>query len=141
MAFDLSTPGGLNLVFQIGIFIVLFVSYAFKRRGKFVYHGATMLVAVVLNIISFFAVMLPSLLASSSTSYYGNLGIVSLSHGILGGIALILGIFLVAAWGLQRSVQSCVKRKMIMRVTISLWFLALILGFLLYAILYGIITL
>jgi uncharacterized membrane protein YozB (DUF420 family) len=100
-----------------------------------------MSIAVILNIASFLLVMLPSLLSASPSVSYGSYGIISLSHGLLGGIALVLGIFLVAAWGLQRSVQSCVKRKMIMRVTISLWFVALILGFLLYAILYGIITL
>lgn len=129
-----------NLILQIVILAVLVVGLAWKQKSKFVFHGSTMLIAVVLNAISFFLVMWPSFVTFDFSVLDHPLKIVSLTHGILGGTAEILGVFLVAAWGLQKTVQSCVRRKMIMRVTIVLWLLALVLGFLLYAGLYGIIT-
>ncbi|NWF86809.1 hypothetical protein HXY32_03250 [Candidatus Bathyarchaeota archaeon] len=131
----------INLALQIVILAFLFVSLAFKRKGKFALHGGTMLVVVVLNAASFFLVMLPSFFAQNFSALSPSIGIIAPVHGILGGIAEILGIFLVAAWGLQKTVQSCVKRRMIMRITIALWIAALALGILLYAALYGIIIL
>lgn len=129
-----------NLILQFVIFALLLVGLFFKQKGKFVFHGSTMLIAVVLNAASFFLVMRPSFATFDFSVLDSPIKIISLAHGILGGVTEILGIFLVAAWSLQRNVQSCIKRKMIMRITITLWFIALVLGILLYTDLYGIIT-
>ena len=99
-----------------------------------------MLIAVVLNAISFFWVMWSSFLGFELTVLGHPVNSISLIHGILGGIAEVLGIFLVVVWGLQRNIKACVRRRMLMRVTIVLWLVALILGILLYAVLYGIIV-
>jgi uncharacterized membrane protein YozB (DUF420 family) len=61
---------------------------------------------------------------------------VTLVHAGLGGTALVLGVFLVASWHLQASTQNCMRRKKMMRLTFVLWVLALILGILLYTLLY-----
>jgi uncharacterized membrane protein YozB (DUF420 family) len=130
----------INLVLQIVIFVVLLVSLVFKQKHKYPLHGITMLIAVVLNAISFFWVMWSSFLGFELTVLGHPVNSISLIHGILGGIAEVLGIFLVVVWGLQRNIKACVRRRMLMRVTIVLWLVALILGILLYAVLYGIIV-
>ena len=128
-----------NLVLEIIILIVLFVALALKRRGKLFKHGGAMLVGVVLNILSFVTVMGPALFSFGQNGLFdhpGRLYFVTLVHAGLGGIALVLGVFLVASWHLQASTQNCVRRKKIMLLTFVLWVLALILGILLYMLLY-----
>jgi uncharacterized membrane protein YozB (DUF420 family) len=132
-----------NLIFQIIILAVLFVGFGLKQRGKFVAHGSTMLIAVVLNAVSFLLAMGPSFFSLSgfiSEQPTHVLSVAVIIHGILGAIAEILGIYLVVSWGLRKSVQSCQRRKPIMRVTMVLWPIAVFLGILLYALLYGIIA-
>jgi uncharacterized membrane protein YozB (DUF420 family) len=128
-----------NLVLEIIILMVLFAAFALKRKGKFLKHGSTMLAGVVLNILSFAIVMGPALFSLGQNGLFdhpGRLYFVTLAHAGLGGTALVLGVLLVASWHLQTSTQSCMRRKKIMRLTFVLWVLALILGILLYTLLY-----
>jgi len=134
----------INLVFQIVILLLLSASFRLMKRGKFVEHGTAMLVAVILNVISFSLVMGPSLVSLGATirDYPLNqLSIVSLTHASLGGVALILGIWIVASWHRQPPNQSCQRKRKFMRLTFVLWFVALLLGILLQMLLNGIITL
>ena len=57
-----------------------------------------------------------------------SISIIGVIHGVAGSIAFALGVMLVAAWHFSRDVKGCFKRKNIMRVTITLWVLALVLG-------------
>ena len=128
-----------NLILEIIILIVLFAAFALKRKGKFLKHGSMMLAGVVLNILSFTIVMGPAFLSLGQNGLFDHpsrLYFATLAHAGLGGTALVLGVFLVASWHLQASTQSCMKRKKIMRLTFVLWVLALILGILLYMLLY-----
>lgn len=98
-----------------------------------------MLVGIVLTILSFVIVMGPAFFSFGQNGLFdppGRLYFVTLAHAGLGGIALVLGVFLVVSWHLQASTQNCVKKKKIMRLTFVLWVLALILGILLYMLLY-----
>jgi len=129
----------MNLVFQVVILAILLIGFAFKRRGKFLLHGATMLVVVVLNFVSFLLVMGPSLrsLEPSIVAYpLYNLSLIAVAHGIFGALAEVLGILLVVSWGLRRSTERCVGKRKAMRVTLVLWVVALLLGIFLYAVLY-----
>jgi len=128
-----------NLILEIIILIVLFAAFALKRRGKFRKHGSMMLAGVVLNILSFTIVMGPAFFSLEQNGLFdhpGRLYFATLAHAGLGGTALVLGIFLVASWHLQVSIQKCMRRKKIMRMTFVLWIIALILGILLYMLLY-----
>ena len=128
-----------NLILEIIILIVLFAAFALKRRGKFRKHGSMMLAGVVLNILSFAVVMGPAFLSLGQNGLFDHpnrLYFATLAHAGLGGTALVLGIFLVASWHLQVSTQNCVRRKKIMLLTFMLWVLALILGILLFMLLY-----
>jgi len=56
-------PPQINLGLQVIILALLFASLALKRKRKYFAHGATILIAVILNALSFLLVMMPSLLA------------------------------------------------------------------------------
>jgi uncharacterized membrane protein YozB (DUF420 family) len=128
----------INLAFQIIIIALVLGSLALRRKHKLFFHGLTMLVAVILNVVSFLLVMLPSLLGLQIIRVQPThiVSLVTLAHGTLGLIAMILGIWLVGSWHLQSSIQGCSRKKKMMRLTRALWLIALFLGVLLYMYLY-----
>lgn len=131
-----------SLIIQIVVLLLLVVGYFYKRNLRFYLHGAVLAVAVALHLITVFAVMVPSFVLGVIPYYVISqpLTMISLAgviHGVLGVIAIMLGVYLVAAWAFRRNVKGCFKRKNVMRFTIVAWFASLILGFLLYAIFYG----
>ena len=140
MTFVAYTPSQLNLILQIVIFIFLMGGLSFKQKGKFIQHGTMMLAAIILNMISFLLVMWPSFRGFDVLSFDSTIKYVAFLHGVLGAIAEVLGVFLVASWGLRKSVAGCSQRKSVMRLTLTLWIISLFLGFLIYALLYGIVT-
>ena len=130
----------INLIIQIVMFIVIVVGLVYKSRKKFKIHGALMGIAVVLHLISFFTVMLPSF--NNSYVYFvtatSDLGVQTMwIHVVPGALSMALGIFLVAAWALRpTNIAGCSKRKRIMDITILLWFISLIFGIASYIIYY-----
>jgi uncharacterized membrane protein YozB (DUF420 family) len=131
-----------SLALQIVVFVLLVVGFYYKRRQKFRLHGTVMASAVALHLITVLAVMIPSFVLAIVPEYIvpEPLMLVSLAglmHGVLGLITVGLGIYLVVAWGFRRNVQGCFARKRIMDLTITLWFVALILGFVIYGLFYG----
>jgi uncharacterized membrane protein YozB (DUF420 family) len=124
-----------NAVFQIIIAIILLGSLVFKKKRRYFLHGATMLVAVVLNVSSFLLVMLPSLLSLAiiETQPLNVISVVALVHACVGALCVILGAGVVASWHLQSSTQGCVKRRRMMRLVLVLWLSAFVVGVVLYA--------
>jgi len=130
-------PPQINLSLQIATLVILFASLILKRKRKYFAHGATMLTAVILNALSFLLVMMPSLstLEILKTQPLHWFSLATLAHAGLGTITIILSLWIVAAWHLQSSNQNCIKKRKLMRLTMILWLLVFLLGFLLYAIL------
>jgi len=128
-----------NLAIQVIILFVLFASLALKGKRKYIMHGVTMLIGVILNVISFLLVMLPSLLSLEivRTDPLSMISIFSILHGSLGVITGVFALWLVGSWHLQSSTANCIKRKKMMRTTLTLWLGVLFLGFVLYYLLYG----
>lgn len=124
---------------QITTLILLLLSIGIKRMRKLALHGVTMLGAVILNFSSFVLIMLPSLLRTEiiRTQPAHTVSIATLVHSSIGLIALILGVWLVASWHLRSSFADCFRNKRLMRLTTVLWLIALMIGFLLYYILYA----
>jgi len=130
----------LNLILQIIILAIIFVSLFYKRKTNFKVHGATMGIAVILQIIAFILVMGPT--------FFNNFDFFSTStsiaavqtawiHAVPGAIALLLGIYLVTRWAVKTSnVAGCYKRKRIMDVTIGLWIFSLLFGIATYVLIY-----
>lgn len=128
-----------NAVLQVVITVLLLISIGIKGRQRYFLHGFTMLAGVLLNLLSFVLIMFPSLLRTAII-YIQPFHIISLMtvfHSALGLVVLILGLWLVASWHLKSSPKECFKRKKLMRVTTALWILVLLMGFLLYYLLYA----
>ena len=99
-----------------------------------------MLIAVVLNAISIFLVMGPSLLGrlqSIQESPFGSFSVAIVGHAALGSVTELLGVWIVGSWHLQSSTQGCAAKRKIMRFTLVLWITTILLGFLLYAYISG----
>jgi len=132
----MSLWGKLTLLFRLPFWWFFLSGFMFKRRGDFFLHGTAMFVSVILNAVSFFVVMGPSLIGRVQLveiNPLGRLSLAILAHAIVGGAAEVLGLWIVASWHLQSSTQKCVMKKKIMLVTMILWIIAILLGFLLYA--------
>jgi hypothetical protein len=131
-----------SLIIQVIVLFLLLYGYSLKRKLKFWQHGRTMAVALVLHLIMIFTIMIPSFAYAVVPSYIipfplELISIVGLFHGIAGIAVIILGGWLVAAWHFSKEVTGCFRRKSIMLLTITAWISALILGIVLYILLYG----
>ncbi len=130
----------INLVFQIVILAVLSASVITLRKGRHHFlHGSTMLIATLLNALSFIWVMGPSLLNLGRLVVdkpYTMISTVTVAHGILGAIAGILAVWIIVPWRLRSSIRYCVGKRKTMKITLVLWMIALFSGILLYAFLY-----
>lgn len=130
----------INLILQIAILVILSASMReLKKKRKFFTHASSMAIAVILNFLSLTVVMGPSLLNPQKFLVENSLNalfVITLIHASLGGIAEVLGIWIVVSWRLQSSAKVCMKKRRMMQVTIALWIIALFSGFLVYALLY-----
>jgi uncharacterized membrane protein YozB (DUF420 family) len=130
----------LNLVLQITILAIIFVSLFYKRKNNFKVHGATMGLAVILQILAFILVMGPTFF-NNFDFFYTSTSIPAVQtawiHAVPGAIALLLGIYLVSRWAIKTSnVTGCYKRKRIMDATIGLWLFSLLFGIATYVLFY-----
>ncbi len=129
----------LNLVLQVSILAMVVSGYILKRKMRFRAHGTLMLVAVVMQFFSFLLIMGPSFFSLAENGLFQRpiwLSAITLFHASLGGISLATGIWIAASWHLQTSTVNCIKRKRIMLYLIVTWIFALILGAILYLLLY-----
>ena len=128
-----------NLVLQVVILAVLLASYTFKRKGRFLSHGVLMLIALVLNLVSFALVMGPSLISLEPVIMMSTLekrSIVIVLHATFGAVADVLAVFILASWRLRRGTAYCIRRKKVMRMAFVFWLVALSLGILVYLLQY-----
>jgi uncharacterized membrane protein YozB (DUF420 family) len=130
----------LNLLFQIAIFIFLAAGVSIaKFRRKFIQHGTTMAIALVLNTISIAVVMIPSLQGFRGvlSMPFTQLAFIVVVHAAAGALVEILGVWLVGTWAFQRhEIKACAKKRSLMRATVFLWLVELLLGIYVYIMLY-----
>jgi uncharacterized membrane protein YozB (DUF420 family) len=132
-----------NLIFQAAVFVLLVIGFMIVRKRKIKSHAQVMLAAVVLNLVSFMAIMAPAT-RSVASGDSGDPAFIAIAHGTIGAIALLLGIWVVGIW-LMRPLMAVPARlqcygalnKKLMLAVLFLWFTSLILGFVLYASLYA----
>lgn len=134
--------GTASLIIQIVVFFMLLLGYQSKRKQKFRKHGIVMAIALVLHLVTILVIMIPSFTLAVVPEFIIPdptmvISLVGLIHGVTGIIAVVLGGYLVAAWRFKTDASGCFKRKQTMRITITVWFLSLILGIVLYALFYG----
>ena len=125
-----------SLISQSLAFLLMVIAMGLKARRKLRLHGIAMFVAVVLHTVTLLVVMGPSfsisLIPYISENPLTSISLISIVHGVTGLLAWLLGLWIVATWRLNVSLQNCSRRKGAMRVTLALWLIALILGFLIY---------
>lgn len=129
-----------NIVFQVIVFALLAVGFAVMRKRKIKLHAQLMLAAVVLNLVSFMAVMAPAW-DNVGELRAGGLSVIAMAHVSLGGLAMLLSIWVVGTWllpplFLQSAKVRCYGKvnKRLMWAVLGLWLASLIMGFFLYLI-------
>jgi uncharacterized membrane protein YozB (DUF420 family) len=129
-----------DLILQISIFAFLIVGFALMRKRKVKAHANFMLAAVVLNLVSFIAIMAPAW-DSVGEGGVGSLSTIGMLHVTFGGLTMlsslwVLGTWLVPTFLLQNVKLRCYGKlnKRIMWVVLTLWLVSLIMGFLLFVI-------
>jgi uncharacterized membrane protein YozB (DUF420 family) len=126
-----------NLIIQIAILALLTYGYMLKRKFKFRQHGKVMATAVFLV----FGIMIPAFVIITSQFIVPSPlilpSVTSLVHAIAGSTALIMGVWLVAAWGFKKDFKGCFKRRRFMPITFTVWTTAIAFGVIFYVIFYG----
>ena len=124
------------MVIQTIVLVLLIGSIWLKGTKKLRQHGITMLAAVVLHIVTIISWMIPSFSSiftlSGAINFVDVLTVAIIMHAVTGVAAAILGIWLVASWRLKADMKTCFTKKSVMRVTITLWLIALAIGIILY---------
>jgi len=127
-----------DLVLQISIFVFLIVGFGVLRKRKTKAHANLMLAAVVLNLVSFFAIMAPAW-DNVGEGGAGGLSTIGMLHVTFGGLTMlsslwVLGTWLVPTLLLQNAKLRCYGKlnKRIMWVVLTLWLISLIMGFVLF---------
>jgi uncharacterized membrane protein YozB (DUF420 family) len=127
-----------DLILQISIFAFLIVGFALMRKRKVKAHANFMLAAVVLNLVSFIAIMAPAW-DSVGEGGVGRLSTIGMLHVTFGGLTMlsslwVLGTWLVPTFLLQNAKLRCYGKlnKRIMWVVLTLWLVSLIMGFVLF---------
>jgi len=120
-----------GLVLEILTVALLFSGMILRLFGRVRRHGLVMLGAVVLHAVGVFGIMVPSFflfLGSVDLSIWDIWQTLSLIHGFLGVLVLLLGVWLAASWHLQTDLGGCFKRKKIMLITLAGWLVLVALG-------------
>jgi uncharacterized membrane protein YozB (DUF420 family) len=128
-----------TLIIQIVVLALLIFGYRLKRQTKFRPHGFIMATALILHAIVIAIVMIPVfalIIRSPHLLSFNPAVITGIIHGTLGVITLVSGGFLVASWRFKKNVTPCFKNKKIMRWTMVIWVTTLVLGIILYYLLY-----
>jgi hypothetical protein len=131
-----------SLVVQILVLFLLAYGFILKKKFRYLQHGLVMAAAVVVHLLMVFFLMIPSFVLAVIPYYIVAsplelTSIVGLIHGILGSVAIALGVWLVVVWRFKRDFNGCFARKKMMTPTLSVWVAALVFGIALYAIFIG----
>jgi hypothetical protein len=129
----------INLPFQLVILVAMLGSLALKQKHKYFGHGIAMLLAAVLNAVSFVWVMGPSLPRIGelvANQPFNVISLVTVAHASSGTIAEILAIWIIVPWRLRSSTQYCIRKRKMMRVAPALRLIALLVGVIFYVLTY-----
>jgi hypothetical protein len=122
-----------NLVILIGVLLLVGLSIFLEKKRKWIWHGNTMLLVVMITGLLVIAHMGPSLVRIFGEEF-DVVALAGIVHSIFGIVAVVLGIWLVGMWAYVQSSKTryCEERKKLMRKILVLWLIALGLGALYY---------
>jgi uncharacterized membrane protein YozB (DUF420 family) len=118
----------LNLVLQATLLAVILISMWFRARGNYFVHGATMIGAVLAQLIGLIVVIAftPSSAMEPITSVPLNMSMFAV-HAFFGLASIGSGLLLVALWR-PKSITFAVKSKRIAQITGLLWVVTVVIG-------------
>jgi hypothetical protein len=132
----MASTSTINLYLQLFLLAGLTFGLILAKRKRFAQHGWLMVALVAVNVSSIIMVMAPVALTIltrfSGTSYYT----ITLLHGILGAIVLLLSLRVLAIWRFKKPGESCFKLKGEMMRLYIFWLAEVILGLAVYYQLY-----
>jgi hypothetical protein len=122
-----------NLVILIGVLLLVGLSIFLEKKRKWIWHGNTMLLVVMITGLLVIAHMGPSLVRIFGEEF-DVVALAGIVHSIFGIVAVVLGIWLVGMWAYVQSSETryCAERKKLMWKILVLWLIALGLGALYY---------
>jgi len=127
---------GLNMLAQLAITGILFSAIVYAKRREFRLHGLVIAAAVALNGLSILLVMVPSALRIFSGASLNGFTLAVGVHVVLGMVAQIAGLYIVWGWRLREPGSTCFRLGGRMRSLSRLWTLMVVLGALVYYMLY-----
>ena len=124
---------------QVNLFVFLFVltglvvlSIVLQRKRKFVWHGNTMLVIVMIASLLTVVHMGPSLawVVVETLSEFNLVAFLGVIHGFIGLVTIVIGVWLVGAWAFAGSSETgfCAPKRKLMWKIVTLWIVAMALG-------------
>jgi len=121
---------------QLVITGVLFAAILYAKRREFRLHGLVIAAAVALNGLSILLVMVPSALRIFSGASLSGFTLAVGVHVALGMVAQLAGLYIVWGWRLREPGVTCFRLGGRMRSLSRLWMLIVVLGALVYYMLY-----
>jgi hypothetical protein len=125
-----------NLLIQFVILLLIILSVILQRKKKVLWHGNVIMVAVIINGLTLIMHMGPTFISVVREGIYAPnfVSFVGLAHGIIGAVALLFGLHLVAKWTyLGSETKECVKKRKRMVSILVFWLVSLGLGYIYYA--------
>jgi hypothetical protein len=118
----------------IGFLLLLVGVYPSKQReenANLVKHGLLSTVAVVVNLVTVFALMLPffsKIVINTSSGGFAQFPVMWL-HALVGAVTIGSSVILIVSWLIQPLGElGCAKRWRLMKPTLVIWALAIIFG-------------
>ncbi len=125
-----------NLFIFFAALGLIALSIYLEKKKKWVWHGNSMMIVMIITVLLLIAHMGPSFVSSVSEAINNAdlVASVGVIHGIIGAIGLIFGVWLVWVWSINESSNTrfCAPRKKLMLKILAIWILSLGLGGLYY---------
>ncbi len=125
----------INLGIHIVILLLVIVGYAFFKKRKFIWHAQMMTVGFIVILISFFLVMIPSLIMNYNTFLDPATVLfdtASIVHIPIGTAGIVMGAFLVIRWARNDYRLDNMKSTGLMRATLVNWIANVLIGATIY---------
>lgn len=125
-----------NLVVLFVALGLIGLSLYLKKKHKWVWHGNSMMVVMLITVLLVIAHMGPSFVSavSETVATFNFVALSGVVHGLIGAVAILLGAWFVWVWAINESSSTtfCAPRKKLMWKILALWLLSLSLGSLYY---------
>jgi hypothetical protein len=124
------------LIFLCVLSGLIVLSVILQRKRKFVWHGNTMLVLVMIAGLLTVVHMGPSFawVVLETLKDFNWVAVLGIIHGLIGLVTLVSGVWLVGAWAFVGSSENqfCAPKRKLMWKILALWIISLGLGLVYY---------